>query len=98
MDFPRQIGRLRRRNRFDEARIVVPDIADAGADRPADHLLGRVGGQQRFEPLLGRRFLALAEPLRPGLRREDRGHPVMQGGAELVRLRDYMNGGQWPRA
>ena len=85
IDFPRQTGRLRRRDRFDQARIVVPDVADARADRPADHGVGRIGGQQRFQPRLVGRLLA--EPFRPRLGREDRRHPVMQRGAQFVRLR-----------
>jgi hypothetical protein len=32
--FPGQTGRLRRADRLDQARIVIPDIADARADRP----------------------------------------------------------------
>jgi hypothetical protein len=31
IDFPGQTGRLRRGNRLDEARIVIPDIPDARA-------------------------------------------------------------------
>jgi hypothetical protein len=54
--FSGQTGRLRRGNRLDQARIVIPDIADAYADRPADHVVGGVGGQQRLELRLVRRF------------------------------------------
>jgi hypothetical protein len=62
--FPGHAGRLRLGNRLDQARIVVPDIADALADRPADHVLGRVGRQQRLELRhLGRFF---TEPCGPG--------------------------------
>jgi hypothetical protein len=35
---------LRCSDRLDEARIVVLDVADARAHRPADHFIGRVGG------------------------------------------------------
>src|SRR6202030_3517237 len=62
MNFPGQTGRLRRGDRVDQARIVIPDIADARADRPADHALGRVGAQQRLESRQVGRFLA--EPCR----------------------------------
>jgi hypothetical protein len=42
--------------------IVVPDIADGRAHRPADHAVGRVGGEQRLHMrLFGR---VLAEPFR----------------------------------
>src|SRR5580704_7466329 len=47
----RQTGRLRRGNRLDQARIVVPDVADARAHRPADHAVGRVAGKQRLQIL-----------------------------------------------
>jgi uncharacterized protein YjbI with pentapeptide repeats len=40
-----------------------PDIAHAGADRPADHVLVGVGGQQRLELRLVHRFFP--EPYRP---------------------------------
>ena len=33
-----------RRNQLDQAGVIVLDVADARADRPADHLIGRVGG------------------------------------------------------
>src|SRR4029077_11001244 len=56
--FPGQAGRLRRGNRLDEARIVIPDIADARADRPGDHVVGRVGGQERLQVRLVRWFFA----------------------------------------
>ena len=59
--------------------------AYARAHRPADHLIGRVGGQQSFQMRLACRFLA--EPRRPGLGRENHGHAVMQLGAQFVRLR-----------
>jgi hypothetical protein len=36
MDCPGQTGRLRRGNRLDQARIVIPDIAAAHAHRPAN--------------------------------------------------------------
>ena len=36
-------------DRLDEARVIVLD-ADARADRPADHVIGRAGRQQRLEP------------------------------------------------
>ena len=39
----------RQNNRLDQARIIVLDVADARADRPADHLFGRVGREQRLE-------------------------------------------------
>ena len=66
------IGSMRRR-------IVVLDVADARAHRPADHVIGRVGGQQRLElRQLGRLF---AKPHRPGLRCEHHRHAVVQLGA-----------------
>jgi hypothetical protein len=34
----------RRGNRLDQARIIILDVADARADGPADHVIGRVGG------------------------------------------------------
>jgi hypothetical protein len=37
-------------DRLDEARVIVLDVADARAYRPADHVIGRVGRQQRLEP------------------------------------------------
>jgi len=40
---------------FDQAHIVVLDAADARADRPRDHAVGRVGGQQRLQLCLVRR-------------------------------------------
>src|ERR1700730_13313151 len=58
MNFPGQTGRLRRGDRLDQARIVIPDIADARADRPADHALGRGGAQQRLESRQVGRFHA----------------------------------------
>jgi hypothetical protein len=47
IDFPRQAERLRNGYRLDQSRIVVLDVADARADRPASifrpcPLLGRV--------------------------------------------------------
>jgi hypothetical protein len=63
INLPGQTGRFRRGNRLDQARIVIPDIADARADRPADHVVGGVGGQQRLELRLVRRFFP--EPYRP---------------------------------
>src|SRR5438270_10352645 len=45
-------------NRLDEGVIVVPDIADARADQPADHFIGRIGGQQRLELRHIRRLFA----------------------------------------
>jgi hypothetical protein len=47
--FLAQTGPSRRGNRFDQARIVIPDIADARAHRPGDHAVGRVGGEQRLQ-------------------------------------------------
>jgi len=81
---------LRSSDRLDQSGIVVPDIADAWAHRPAYHAVGRVGGQQRLHMRLVGRLLA--EPSRPGLGREDRRHPVMQRGAEFVRLRGLRGG------
>ena len=49
-------------NRVHQTRIVVLDVADARADRPANHLVGRVGGQQRPELRLVRRFFPRAKP------------------------------------
>jgi len=82
IDFSRPTGRLRRGDRLDQARIVIPDVADARAHRPADHI-GRVGGQQRLQIRhVGRLF---AKPSRPCLGLEDHRHPIMDSGAQLVR-------------
>jgi hypothetical protein len=71
-------------NRLDQRRIVVLHTADPFADLPADHPLRRIRDEQRFQLRgVGRLF---AKPCRPGLRREDHGHPVMELGTELVRL------------
>ena len=62
---------LRQTDRFDQRRIVVPDIADPRAHGPAHHAVGRVGGQQRLQFRYVRRFLA--EPGRPRLRLQHHG-------------------------
>jgi hypothetical protein len=49
--FLAQTGGLRRGNRLDQARIVIPDIADVRADRPADHVVADAdGGSKRILP------------------------------------------------
>jgi hypothetical protein len=86
INFPGQTGRLSRGDRLDQARIVIPDIGDAGADRPADHVVGGVGGQQRLELRLVRRFFP--EPYRPCIGLQDHPHAaIMDFGAQLVRQR-----------
>jgi hypothetical protein len=52
----------------------VFDIADADAHRPANHLIGRAGGEQRLE--LGHVGRLFAEPHRPCLGRQNHGHPL----------------------
>src|SRR5262245_58353468 len=54
-------------NRLHQARIVVLYAADARADRPADHPLRRVRGEQRFRLRRVGRFFA--EPCGPGFGR-----------------------------
>jgi hypothetical protein len=44
-------ARLLQNDRLNERRIVVFDVTDARAHRPADHIVGRVGGEQRFQPV-----------------------------------------------
>jgi hypothetical protein len=56
-------------DRFDQRRIVVPDVADALADRPRGHVLRRVGRQQGREPVGV--ALILPEPEWPRLGRHD---------------------------
>ena len=51
-----------RGNRFDQRRVIVLQVPDARTDQPADHLIGRVGGQQRLELRhAGRRALAFPQ-------------------------------------
>ena len=50
---------------LDEARSVIPDIADARAHRPVDHIFGRLGGHQLLD--LGQLGRLLAEPPWPCL-------------------------------
>jgi hypothetical protein len=80
---PGQTGRLRRGNRLDQARIVVPDVADARAHRPANHVIRRVGGQQRLELRHVDGFFA--EPGRPCVGLQDHRHAIVDFGAELIR-------------
>jgi hypothetical protein len=50
-------------DRLDQARVVILDVADARTDRPANHVFGRVGDQQRLElRQLGRIFTGQFEP------------------------------------
>jgi len=67
-------------DRLDEARVVVLDVADARAHRPANHFFRRAGDQQRLELRHVRRLFP--KPLRPGLRLEDHRHPVVKLGAQ----------------
>ena len=55
-----QRERLRQNNRLDQRRVVVFDVADARANRPADHLIGRVGDEERFQLRLVGGFLCSA--------------------------------------
>jgi hypothetical protein len=64
-------------NRLDQTRIIVPDIANACAHRPANHFVGRVGGLRRVERKSGqgrgfgtRRNCKLGEPIRKSLKRK----------------------------
>ena len=69
--------------RLDEARVVVLNIADADDHRPADHLIGRAGGEQRLE--LGHVGRMFADPHRPCLGLQNHGRQVMLFGAQFVR-------------
>jgi hypothetical protein len=55
--------------------MVIFDVADTCADQPADHFIGRVGGQHRLEITRGRRLLA--KPQRPHRGLEHEGHAVV---------------------
>jgi len=70
---------------LDQARVLVLDAAHACADRPARHLVRRVGREHGLE--LARIGWLLSKPSRPGLAAEDRLHPVVKLGAQGVRLR-----------
>jgi hypothetical protein len=59
------------------------NIADADDHRPANHLIGRAGGEQRLE--LGHVGRMFADPHRPCLGLQNHGRPVMLFGAQFVR-------------
>jgi hypothetical protein len=71
------------RHRFDQARIVILDVADPRAHGPAGHLVRGERPQQLFKRGRLRRFFA--EPNRPGCGFQDHGHAVMELCAQLVR-------------
>ena len=71
------------RNRLDQAGVIVLDVADARALRPANHLIGRAGGQQRLELRHVRRLFA--QPHRPCFGLQDHQHTVVEFGAQFVR-------------
>jgi hypothetical protein len=60
----------------DECRIIVLDVADARADRPANHVLGRIRRQQRLE--LRHIGWLFAEPCGPCIGLQHYGHPVVE--------------------
>src|SRR5437762_337301 len=69
-------------DRGEEARLVIPDVADRLPDWIGAHLLRRIGLEQRQE-LVGAR-LGFAEPERPGRFRQDHWHPLMDRPAQRV--------------
>ena len=81
---PRRLARCSG-DRLDQRWIVVFTFPTR-ADRPANHLIGRVGGEQRLQlPLVGR---LLAEPCRPGLGREDHRHAVIHASQKMFHCVD----------
>ena len=76
-------GALRRDiHEVEQPRIIVPHIPDAGIDRISAHSLCRIRPQYH-PPQLISIGLALSEPRRPFLAREDRRHAVVNSAAEL---------------
>jgi hypothetical protein len=71
----RAIGSVRLGSVF----LTLPTRALTGQ---ADHLIGRAGGQQRLELRHVRRLFA--EPSRPCIGLEHRGHAVVELGAQFV--------------
>jgi hypothetical protein len=73
-------------NRFDQARVIVLDVSDPCAHRPAGHFLRRKRRQQGLERGCIRALLP--KPNRPGFALEDYRHTVVKFGAQLVRRGD----------
>jgi hypothetical protein len=73
-------------NRLHQTWIVVLDVADTRADRPANHPMRRVGNRQRFQLSLVCRLLT--KPCRP-CHAENHGHAIMKSGAQFVRQCGY---------
>ena len=72
----------RQMNRLDQIRIVVLDVPDARAHRPADHVVGRVGGEKCLQIRhVGR---LLTQPVRPRLGLQP------EASAETLSLEDRM--------
>ena len=91
-----QGGSLGNNHRLDQAWIIVFDVADPRAYRPACHLFRRVGREHGLEPpSIGR---LLPESSRPGRRAEDHRHAVVKLRAQLVRVRGDKGEAPYPFA
>lgn len=69
-------------DRLDQAGVIILDVADPHADRPAYHFFRRVWREQNLEPTRISGFLT--ELGWPRFRAEDHRHPIVKLRAQLV--------------